>query len=72
MGNSCVAGGWLAYPHRADVVITNHTRYELNLDLDESCGRECNHKGELFIQKLYVFVLNMVPRMINCNLGDPA
>ena len=52
MGNSCVAGGWLAYPHRADVVIANHTKYELILDLDESCGRECNHKGELLISKI--------------------
>jgi hypothetical protein len=45
MGNNCVAEG--ACPHRADVVIANHTKYELNLDLDECCGRECDHKGYL-------------------------
>ena len=34
-------------PQRADVVIANNTKYELDLDLNESCGRECDHKGEI-------------------------
>ena len=50
MGNTnCVADG--GCPQRADIVIANNTKYELNLDIEESCGRECDHKGK---QK-YVF-----------------
>jgi hypothetical protein len=33
-------------------VIANNTKYELDLDLDESCGRECDHKGD-FTTLLY-------------------
>ena len=44
MGNTnCVASG--GTPHRADITITNNTKYELVLDMDEGCGRECEHKG---------------------------
>ena len=45
MGNTnCIADG--GCPQRADIVIANNTKYELNLDLNESCGRECEHKGK--------------------------
>lgn len=43
MGNNCVAGG--ECPHRADILITNNTKFELELDQDQTCGRECEHKG---------------------------
>ena len=33
-------------------MIANNTKYELDLDLDESCGRECDHKGD-FTTLLY-------------------
>ena len=41
-------------PQRADVVIANNTKYELDLDLNESCGRECDHKGD-FTTLLYIY-----------------
>ena len=41
-------------PQRADVVIANNTKYELDLDLNESCGRECDHKGEI-TTLLYIY-----------------
>ena len=41
-------------PQRADVVIANNTKYELDLDLTESCGRECDHKGEI-TTLLYIY-----------------
>ena len=41
-------------PQRADVVIANNTKYELDLDLNESCGRECDHKGD-FNTFLYIY-----------------
>ena len=44
MGNTnCIASG--GTPHRADITIANNTKYELVLDMDEGCGRECEHKG---------------------------
>jgi len=44
MGNTvCIAGG--GAPHRADMVVVNNTSSHLDLDLEESCGRECGHKG---------------------------
>jgi len=44
MGNTnCIADG--GCPQRADIVIVNNTKYELDLDINESCGRECEHKG---------------------------
>ena len=53
MGNkNCVAEG--GCPQRADVVIANNTKYELDLDLTESCGRECDHKGD-FTTLLYIY-----------------
>lgn len=43
MGNACVAGG--GCPHTIDIVITNDTKYELELDQNQDCGQECKHKG---------------------------
>ena len=43
MGNNCVADG--GNPHRSDIVISNNTEHELILDVNQNCGRECNHKG---------------------------
>ena len=44
MGNTnCIADG--GCPHRADITIVNNTKYDLTLDDDIPCGRECNHKG---------------------------
>jgi len=43
MGNACVVGG--ATPHRCDIVVTNNTDFPLQLDLNQSCGLECDHKG---------------------------
>ena len=44
MGNTnCVADG--GEPHRANITIVNNTKYELSLDGEESCERECDHKG---------------------------
>ena len=44
MGNTnCVAGG--GTPHRADIVIANNIKYELELNEDEYCGRYCKHRG---------------------------
>ena len=45
MGNACVAGG--GCPHKIDVVITNNTKYKLDLDQKQDCGRECKCKGFL-------------------------
>ena len=44
MGNiNCIASG--GAPHRADITITNNTKYELILNIEENCGRDCDHKG---------------------------
>jgi hypothetical protein len=45
MGNTnCVADG--GCPHRADIVIANNSKYELQLDTSVKCGRDvCNHGG---------------------------
>ena len=44
MGNTnCIASG--GAPHRADITITNNTKYELILNVEENCGRECDHNG---------------------------
>ena len=44
MGNTnCVADG--GCPHRADILITNNTKHEIKLDLENGCGRDCDHKG---------------------------
>ena len=45
MGNACVAGG--GCPHKIDLVITNNTKYQLELDQKQECGRECQCKGFL-------------------------
>ena len=42
----CVSEG--AFGQRADFVISNNTQYELALDMNELCERECNHKGEFY------------------------
>ena len=43
MGNNCVAGG--GCPHQANIVIINNTRFELELNLEEKCERNCRHRG---------------------------
>jgi len=43
MGNNCVAGG--GAPTRADITVVNNTKYELTLNPDEKCGRECDCFG---------------------------
>ena len=44
MGNTnCVADG--GTPNRADIVILNNTEYDLHLQHDQDCGRDCNHQG---------------------------
>merc|ERR1712037_220032 len=45
MGNNCVAEG--GCPHRIDIVICNNTKYELRLDQEHQCGRDCQHRGFL-------------------------
>ena len=45
MGNTnCVAssGDW---SHKQDISFINNTKYELNLNTNEVCGRNCGHKG---------------------------
>ena len=44
MGNTnCVADG--GAPHRSDIAICNQTDIDLYLNKDQSCQRECDHKG---------------------------
>jgi len=44
MGNTnCVASG--GCPHRADILVVNNTKYDLELDTSVPCQRECNHSG---------------------------
>ena len=44
MGNTnCVADG--GTPHRSDITIGNQTNFDLYLDNDKLCNRDCNHKG---------------------------
>lgn len=43
MGNACVAGG--GCPHKIDIVIINNTKYKLELDQEQKCGRECQCSG---------------------------
>ena len=44
MGNTnCVAGG--GCPHRADIQVVNQTKYDLALDGEVGCQRECAHTG---------------------------
>ena len=43
MGNACVAGG--GAPHKIDIIIINNTKYSLELDTSQECGRECRHSG---------------------------
>jgi hypothetical protein len=50
-------------------VIANNTKYELDLDLDESCGRECDHKGD-FTTLLYnnnAQIMSLVAHQIGGN-----
>ena len=42
----CVADG--NCPQRTNFVIRNNTKYELFLDNNEPCERDCNHKGKPF------------------------
>ena len=46
MGNNCVAEG--GCPHRIDVVICNNTKYPLSLDQEQQCGRDCQHRHNLY------------------------
>ena len=44
MGNvNCVADG--GTPHRSDITICNQTDIDLHLSNDQTCQRECDHKG---------------------------
>ena len=44
MGNTnCVASG--GCPHRADIQVVNNTKYDLELDTEVDCQRECKHTG---------------------------
>ena len=48
MGNThCVADG--GCPQRADITIANNTEFNLYLDPSKACGRECHHRGMMYL-----------------------